>query len=133
MSSSRIKIAITGGPSGGKTTLIENLKKEFGQKVALVPEAASILYKGGFPRIKTKNASAHTQRVIFSLQHELEELIEQEFEAHLIICDRGSLDGIAYWPFSEENFFSIHKSTKSQELLRYNWVIHLGNCPKGIL
>lgn len=43
-------IVITGGPSGGKTTLIEAIKKELIKEVTTIPEAASLLYRGGLPR-----------------------------------------------------------------------------------
>lgn len=121
-----IKIAITGGPSGGKTTLIEALKKDLGHKVVLVSEAASIIYKGGFPRIKSAVAAYHAQRAIFCLQRELEDLgSDLASPAQLIVCDRGSLDGLAYWPYDESHFFSSLNTTKEIELARYDWIIHL--------
>lgn len=122
----QVKIVVTGGPSGGKTTLIEGLKKELGAKVALVPEAASILYRGGFPRLKTKNFFLHAQRSIYFVQRELEQLIAEEHDkSPLIVCDRGSLDGVAYWPRSENDFFKSLESDRETELARYDWVLHL--------
>lgn len=120
-----VKIAVTGGPSGGKTTLIEALKKELGQKCAVVPEAASILYRGGFPRYKETQAVIHAQKAIYYTQRELEDLICAVSQKPLIVCDRGSLDSAAYWPKTEENFFDTMKSSKEQEFARYDWVIHL--------
>jgi predicted ATPase len=125
MSAQPIKIAITGGPSGGKTTLIEALKKEFGAKVKVVPEAASILYKGGFPRVKTYDGYFHAQKAIYFTQKELEELRCKTHPEALIVCDRGSLDALAYWPDTAENFFLVAGSSREKELSRYNWVIHL--------
>lgn len=121
----RIKVAVTGGPSGGKTTLLETLKKELGQQASIVPEAASILYRGGFPRGKAPNARIHTQKAIYYTQKEIEGLIVEESTAPLVICDRGSLDSIAYWPNSEEDFFKHIQSSREMELKRYDWVIHL--------
>lgn len=120
-----IKIAVTGGPSGGKTTFLEALKKELGHKCTIVPEAASILYRGGFPRLKSTKALIHTQRAIYFTQKEIEELIAQESSSQLIVCDRGSLDSIAYWPSTEKDLFQNIQSSKSAELQRYDWVIHL--------
>ncbi|MBI4656213.1 MAG: AAA family ATPase [Elusimicrobia bacterium] len=37
------RIVFTGGPSGGKTSVIEILQRHFGARVAAVPEAATIL------------------------------------------------------------------------------------------
>lgn len=118
-------IVLTGGPSGGKTTLIEALQKDMGSLVAVVPEAATILYRGGFPRRTTIDGRKHVQRAIYYTQKELELMIINETQSHLIVCDRGSLDSIAYWPDSEENLFESLKTTKSDELKRYDWVIHL--------
>jgi len=118
-------IAITGGPSGGKTTLIEALKQELGKEVAVVPEAASILYKGGFPRIKSDVGAYYGQRAIYLVQIELENLIHISHPDRIIVCDRGSLDGVAYWPKDEGNFFEAVASNKRKELKRYSWVIHL--------
>ncbi len=120
-----IKIAITGGPSGGKTTLIEALKKEFGPVVKVVPEAASILYKGGFPRVKSYDGFFHAQKAIYFIQKEVEALRCKIYPAALIVCDRGSLDALAYWPDSEAHFFDTMQTTRTQENARYDWVIHL--------
>lgn len=120
------KIVITGGPSGGKTTLIEGLKKELGHQAAIVPEAASLLFRGGFPRSKSKDSVLYAQRAIFFVQRELEDLIQMENpKSPLIVCDRGSLDGLAYWPRSEEHFFRSLKTTRSKEIRRYDWILHL--------
>ena len=121
----RIKIALTGGPSGGKTTLLDALKKELGPEVSIVPEAASILYRGGFPRGKTQNSLIHTQKAIYHTQRELEDLIDFQSSAPLLICDRGSLDSIAYWPLDESNFFKTLNTDRKEELSRYDWVLHL--------
>lgn len=126
-----IKIAVTGGPSGGKTTLIEAIKKELGSKVAVVPESASILYRGGFPRIKSRNGLIHAQKAIYFTQRELEDLIFAELAPALMVCDRGSMDSLAYWPESPENFFEIIESSPEQELARYDWVVHLDTAGSG--
>ncbi len=120
-----VKIAITGGPSGGKTTLIDFLKKEFGPKIKIVPEAASILYKGGFPRVKSYDGYYHAQKAIYETQKELEELRMKTNPEQLIVCDRGSLDALAYWPDTEEHFYKTVRSTRAIELARYQWIIHL--------
>lgn len=122
---STVKIAITGGPSGGKTTLIEALKKEFGQKVKVVPEAASILYKGGFPRVKSYDGYFHAQKAIYETQKELEALRVKTNPEQLIVCDRGSLDALAYWPDTEEHFYKVVGTSRAFELARYQWIIHL--------
>lgn len=120
-----IKITVTGGPSGGKTTLIEALQKEMGKTVSVVPESASILYRGGFPRIKSRNGMIHAQKAIYYTQRELEDLIFVEHQPRLMVCDRGSMDALAYWPENPQSFFEIIQSTPEREYARYDWVVHL--------
>ncbi len=131
MVNKRRKLAITGGPSGGKTTLIDNLQKDLGHQIAVVPEAASILYRGGFPRRKGTLRQKHVQRAIYYTQFELEALIEDEHNNKLIICDRGSLDSTAYWPSDGTNFLDNVKTTLSYEIQRYDWVLHLDTAPEA--
>lgn len=121
----KVKIAVTGGPSGGKTTLIEALQKDLASKLSVVPEAASILYRGGFPRKSTAAGRVHAQRAICFTQRELEDLISSESKTHIIVCDRGSLDSIAYWPGDEAEFFKSMQTDRETEIHRYDWVIHL--------
>ena len=119
------KIALTGGPSGGKTTLLDALKKEFGSRIKIAPEAATILYRGGFPRIATYSGQYHAQIAIYQTQLHLESVLEENFPDRLLVCDRGSLDSLAYWPDTEEHFFKTIGSTKEIEFSRYPCIIHL--------
>lgn len=125
------KIALTGGPSAGKTTLGQALLKQYATQVAVVPEAASIVFSGGWPRRKTIDGIRHQQKAIYFLQRELEELIGNESDDRLLVCDRGSLDGLAYWPGPEpgEDFLSAVSTTLEREYARYDWVIHLDTAP----
>ncbi|MDR0292258.1 MAG: ATP-binding protein [Elusimicrobium sp.] len=121
------KIVLTGGPSGGKTTALSIIKENFGARVEIVKEAATLIYSGGFPR---KDGSAphtyHAQRIIYFVSRELEEMAEKIApEAELIICDRGTLDGAVYWPYGAEDFFKNMNTTIEEELKRYYMVIHL--------
>ena len=125
MTNKKIKIAITGGPSGGKTTLIDALQKDLYGKLAVVPEAATILYRGGFPRKSNELNRRHAQRAIIFTQKELEDLAVATSDTDLIVCDRGTLDSIAYWPADENDFFASLKTNRKAELERYDWVIHL--------
>lgn len=125
------KIVLTGGPSGGKTTLAQALQKEFVSQVVIVPEAASILFGGGWPRRKDIVGVQHQQRAIYFTQRELESLVLTENPDRLLICDRGSLDGIAYWPGPGPgtDFIATVSSTMEKEIARYDWVLHLDTAP----
>ncbi len=120
-----IKIVITGGPSGGKTTLVDALSKEFPETLSVVPEAATLLYKGGFPRSADAESKMCVQRAIYSVQKELETFFEKSSGKKLLLCDRGTLDGLAYWPRRISDFFLQVKTTPQREIKRYDWVIHL--------
>ena len=100
------KIVLTGGPSGGKTTALSILKETFGNKIALVQEAATLIYSGGFPRKDNSPVHIeHAQNIIFYTVHQLEELAEKTSNAKIMVCDRGSIDGAVYWPKGPEDFY----------------------------
>lgn len=127
----RKKIVLTGGPSGGKTTALSILKETFGPQVEVVPESATLIYKGGFPR--TDNSPVHVehaQHIIFYACHQLEELIEKTTDSPVIVCDRGTLDGAVYWPKGPEDFFKAMNTTLEKELARYDAVLHLAPPPE---
>ena len=62
----------------GKTTLALTIQKEFTRSVIVVPEAASIVFGGGWPRRKTVSGVQHQQKAIFYVQREVEELLFHE-------------------------------------------------------
>lgn len=127
------KLALTGGPSAGKTTLGQALLKQYSAEVAIVPEAASIVFSGGWPRRRTVNGIQHQQKAIYFLQRELEALISHESDDRLLVCDRGSIDGLAYWPGPGpgEDFLAAVDTSLDREYARYDWVIHLDTAPES--
>jgi len=119
------RIVLTGGPGAGKTAVLEMTRRAFCPHVAILPESAGIIFRGGFWRRSSRGAQKAAQRAIFYVQHELEQLVIDEKEAAIALCDRGSLDGLAYWPGSAASFFKNVHSSEEQELSRYQMVIHL--------
>lgn len=118
-------IVVTGGPGAGKTALLEVVKRDLCEHVVVLPEAASILFAGGFPRKPEPAARRAAQRAIFHVARELERLALDERRAAAILCDRGSLDGLAYWPGDRGDFFSELGTNLEAELARYAVVLHL--------
>lgn len=118
-------IVVTGGPSAGKTRLLELIRGRLCRHVGLLPEAASIVFGGGFPRRATSPARRAAQRAIFHVQQELERIVIDERSFGIVLCDRGTLDGLAYWPHDDESFFSDLRTTRDSELRRYAAVLHL--------
>ncbi|MBK7857839.1 MAG: ATP-binding protein [Archangiaceae bacterium] len=119
------RVVLTGGPGAGKTAVLELVRQQFCRHVDVLPEAASILFSGGFRRGTTPAGQAATQRAIFHTQRELEAVAEAESPAALTVCDRGTVDGFAYWPYPGEDFFAGMHTTREHELARYRAVIHL--------
>ncbi len=118
-------VALTGGPSAGKTAVLEVVRRHFCQHVAVLPEAASIIFGGGFPRGDDPVSLRAAQRAIYAVQRELERRAVESGEVAVALCDRGTLDGLAYWPGGASEFFSEIGSTEAEELARYDAVIHL--------
>jgi hypothetical protein len=55
----------------------------------------------------------------------MEPLVLDEGQAAVALCDRGTVDGLAYWPGDAETFFRDLSTTLPRELERYAAVIHL--------
>lgn len=125
------RIVLTGGPGGGKTTAADLFRRELGEKVVIVPEAATILFKGGFPRANEKHAVESLQLAIYQVQRNLEDVQSKIYQDRILLCDRGTVDGAAYWPNSAEGFFNYVGSTLENELSRYSAVIYFESAAAG--
>lgn len=115
------RIVLTGGPGAGKTAVLELIRHTACKHVHVLPETAGMLFSGGFPR----SARRPAQRAIYFVQRELEATVS---EASAVICDRGTVDGAAYWP-GPDDFFAEIGSSLAAELARYDAVIHLRTPP----
>jgi predicted ATPase len=119
----RRRVVLTGGPGAGKTAVLELVRQAFCQHVRVLAEAASILFAGGFPRDRTPETRRPAQRAIFHVQRELEALGDAT-NTGIVLCDRGTVDGAAYWPGPGDLFTAVG-TTRADELRRYDAVIHL--------
>jgi predicted ATPase len=118
-------VVLTGGPGAGKTAVLETIRKYFCEHVHVLPEAAGIVFGGGFPRKPAVPLVRAAQRAIFHVQRELERASMESGEAAVVLCDRGTLDALAYWPGDPADFWHDVRSTVEEELARYAAVIHL--------
>lgn len=105
--------------------MLEVVQQHFCRHVVVLPEAASIVFRGGFPRRPTPAAREAAQRAIYRVQVELERMVLEEGDAAVILCDRGTVDGLAYWSRPETSFWSDVGTTHARELARYDTVLHL--------
>ncbi len=117
------RIVLTGGPGAGKTAVLEMMRKTLCEHVKVVPEAAGVVFGGGFPRGDALEVRRAGQRAIFFLQRELEAAVAAE-NVSIALCDRGTIDGLAYWPGSDDLWREVG-TTLQEQLARYDAVIHL--------
>jgi predicted ATPase len=127
----RCRIVMTGGPGGGKTTAADLFRREIGERVVIVPEAATLLFAGGFPRSDEPLAVRAAQRAIYQLQRNLEDVQSARFPERILLCDRGTIDGAAYWPGAPDEFFHSLGTTLHEELERYDAVIFFESAAVG--
>lgn len=127
----RSRIVVTGGPGGGKSTAVELFRRELGARVIVVPESATLLFSGGFPRHPTPDAQKAAQRAIFHVQRNLEDVQAAAYPSRLLLCDRGTIDGAAYWPGSPEHYFDAMGTSFAAELERYDGVIFFESAAAG--
>lgn len=119
------RIVLTGGPCAGKTTMADVLARAYHGTVTNVPEAASLIFGGGFPRFTPLESQRATQRAIFHVQRELEATYGARFPDRVLILDRGTVDGAAYWPEGPDAYFRAFGTNLKDELARYTQVIYL--------
>ncbi|NUN97094.1 MAG: ATP-binding protein [Candidatus Omnitrophica bacterium] len=126
------RIALTGGPGGGKTSLLSLVMERAPTSAGLfaVPEAATVLIRAGLVP-----GSFSFQRAVFHLQLSLENAVAEATEREgVLVCDRGTLDSLAYWRLlggSEEGFWEFSGMTREEHLARYLGVIHLETAAVG--
>ena len=134
-----VKIVITGGPCGGKSTAMSRIMKELGKlgyTVLFVPETASELISGGVAPW-TCGCNSDFQKSLFTLQLTKEKVFENAAKTmnndkYLIVCDRGALDNKAY--MSQQEFADVLSAIGMNEVqLRDNYdaVFHLVTAADG--
>ena len=121
-----MKIVLSGGPSAGKTSIAKTLVQHYGSKLVVIPEAASLLYTAGFPRRSYQEAILRQQQAIFQVQRSQEFIYQQEAKGKVVVCDRGTLDSLAFFNEVESrDFLEYFRTTKEKELAKYDAVIYL--------
>ena len=121
-------IVITGGPGAGKTAVLEIIRKQLCEHVVILPESASIIFGGGFWRLDSLSGRRAAQGAILHVQQQMENLVVGEKAWALGLCDRGLLDGLAYWPGDAAEFWIEARTTLQAEYKRY----HVGGHHQGL-
>lgn len=141
-------ITVTGGPSGGKTTLMSTLEKEIAEKfpdwyLMIIPETASELILNGIRPFGNCLSLLRFQKYVLEKQISKEKLYKEvanelPYDNVLIVCDRGLCDNIAYCDNDEcsaEDMFARllapYDMTLSDARDSYDLVLHLVTAAKG--
>ena len=124
------RVVLTGGPGAGKTAVLEILRIAMCRHIHVLPEAAGLVFGGGFPRGASLALRRPAQHAIYYVQRELE-ATTLGLDAAIVMCDRGTVDSLAYWPGPDGLWESVD-STLADELGRYDAVIHLRTPPAAL-
>jgi hypothetical protein len=71
------------------------------------------------------------QRAIYHVQRNLEDAQAAAYPDRILLCDRGTLDGAAYWPGEPGDFFASVGSTMEAELAHYDAVLFFETAAAG--
>ena len=129
-----LSIAITGGPSSGKTTIIDKLVielRQLGYNVIVSPEMATITINSGIlPAGDHSINDVIFQQIILKRQLAFEEtclMAAKELgDKTVVLFDRGTLDGYAYVDNDKWDYVLKSQDQKKLNLLaNYDAVIYL--------
>jgi hypothetical protein len=132
--SARPRIVLTGGPGGGKSALIEELRTDpawAGRFLAWPETVAFVRISGISP------AERLFERVVVNFAMALEDGLDRALEPsdrRLILCHRGSLDALAFWRargWAQDEFFEFTGMTRKAHYERYAGVLHLVTAADG--
>jgi predicted ATPase len=127
-----IRIAVSGGPGAGKTTLWRTIAKTQRARVVAVPEVATMLFSHVFPELQCEDDRCAVQRSIFEVQRNLEQIYERRLAPDQVLwCDRGTPDGAGYWPHGQHSFFECMQTQWQIELARYDAVLFMESAAVG--
>ena len=125
------RIAVTGGPGAGKTSVWRELTSAHG-RIAAVPEVATALFQHVFPSVQSLDERRAVQRAIFEVQRNLEAIHDARMTPdQVLLCDRGVPDGAGYWPEGPAAFFEAMGVDWQAQLLRYDAVLFLETAAAG--
>lgn len=137
-----VKIAITGGPCGGKSEVIKHLQASFGDQLTVLPEVATQLLEvplsEGGVGVPGKDVEwspewqDEFQRRVVEKQLDDETLLIQiaslkEDGIKVMICDRGILDGAAYIEGGRDELLESYGLREQLCFDLYDAVIHLNS------
>ena len=121
------RIVLTGGPGAGKSVVAAAVASAEPDRFALVPEAATQVYA----ILRTHWTALDdlgrrdVQRRIYRLQRAQEDRLAAENPEKVLLLDRGTVDGAAYWPDGPAAYWADLGTSAEAELARYDAVLLL--------
>ncbi|HEX8339828.1 MAG TPA: ATP-binding protein [Tepidisphaeraceae bacterium] len=121
------KIVLTGGPGAGKSVLSTALSARWPGRIVRVAESATSVYA----KLGTRwdklglDGRRRVQRMIYHNQVEQEAAAARENPGKLLLLDRGTIDGAAYWPEGPAAYWADLGTTVAAELARYDAIVWL--------
>lgn len=136
-----VKIALCGGPCGGKTTaasVITDRLQVLGWRVFRVPEAATLMLSGGFTfkgitSEQVYNFQLNLLKLMMHLEDAFMDVAQNCGQRAIVLCDRGSMDASAYMdePQWQALLDELGYTVVGLRDSRYNCVIHLISAAEG--
>ena len=125
------RIVLTGGPGAGKTVISDRIAGAYPERFVKVPEAATQVYDALQTRWDRLDVEGRrdVQRRIYHLQRRQEEEMAVLHPDKVLLLDRGTIDGSAYWPEGPEDYWRDLGTTSGAELARYDAVLWLQTAP----
>ena len=123
------RIVLTGGP-GRERPSSPAASPRKSARFVLVPEAATQVYDALQTRWDKLDVEGRrdVQRKIYRLQVDQEDRTLANNPGKILLLDRGTIDGAAYWPEGPEDYWRDVGSTLEIELKRYDAVIWMECC-----
>jgi predicted ATPase len=121
------RIVLTGGPGAGKTVISRAIAARHPDRIIHIPEAATQIYdllQTRWDRLDLEGRR-DVQRRIYRLQLEQESRLVSSHPGKILLLDRGTIDGAAYWPDGPEEYWRDLGTNLRDELNRYDQVIWL--------
>jgi 3-dehydroquinate synthetase/nucleoside-diphosphate-sugar epimerase/predicted NBD/HSP70 family sugar kinase/MoaA/NifB/PqqE/SkfB family radical SAM enzyme/adenine/guanine phosphoribosyltransferase-like PRPP-binding protein len=117
------RIVLTGGIYGGKTTFLRRIAPHYSKDTVYLPEVIPLLLEGGIKvNPESYTEQINIQRLIYILKYLIEVETSLLYPDAVVLCERGTLDGIAWWPGKPMDFEKEFGGIRN-ELNRYGHVI----------
>lgn len=119
------RLVLTGGPGAGKSVIARAVAAAHADTFVLVPESATHIYTTMNLRWGQLDLAGRrdVQRRMYEHQVAQEARLQADHPGKVLLLDRGTIDGAAYWPDGHDAFWPAIGTTRADELARYNAVV----------